>query len=268
MTELVAAVRTRGLRFWAPVALLGLLALGFLLIPLPLLEKLRILSAGVCAQRAGHSIFFGGVQPPLESRMIGIYGGVFVAIVSLVLAGRGKRTGMPTTPVLVLALLFIAVMGFDGVNALLFDLKLPHAYPPQNWLRLVTGALCGLGLALLVLPIVNFSVWRTGVARPLVGLRGLVGLLGIEALFVAVVLTGSSLLLYPVSIVSVLGIGGLLVAINLLVVLSVLRREGQATRLADLLGPGSIAVTFAVVQLLLLAGVRFWAEAALGITPL
>jgi hypothetical protein len=159
-------------------------------------------------------------------------------------------------------------MGFDGINALLFDLKLPHAYAPQNWLRLVTGMLCGLGLALLVLPIVNFSVWRNGAPRPLVGMRGLGGLLAIEAVFVAVVLTGFSLLLYPVSIVSVLGIGGLLVAINLLVVLSVLRREGQATRLADLLGPGSLAVTFAVLQLLLLAGMRFWAEAALGITPL
>jgi uncharacterized membrane protein len=268
MTELATAARTRGLRFWAPLILLGLVLLGFVLFPLPLLEKLRILSAGVCAQRPGHSIFFGEVQPPLESRMIGIYGGFFVAIATLVLAGRGKWTGMPSVPVLALAVLFIAVMGFDGVNALFYDLKLPHAYPPQNWLRLITGTLCGLGIALLVLPIFNFSVWRMGDHRPVVALRGLAGLLAVEALFVAVVLTGFALLLYPVSIVSVMGVGGLLVAINLLVVLSILRREGQAVRVADLLGPGSLAVTLAVGELLLLAGMRFWAEATLGITPL
>ncbi|MCS6801311.1 MAG: DUF2085 domain-containing protein [Chloroflexota bacterium] len=268
MMELVAAARARGLRFWAPLALLGLIGAGFVFLPLPFLEKLRILSAGVCAQRPGHSIFFGDVQPPLEARMIGIYGGFFIAILTLALAGRGKWTGMPTVPVMALALLFIAVMGFDGVNALFFDLRLPHAYPPQNWLRLITGTLCGLGIALLVLPIVNFSVWRNGPARPLVGLRGLAGLLAVEALFVAIVLTGFWLLLYPVSIISVAGIGGLLVAINLLIVLSIVRREGQARRLADLLGPGSLAITLALAELLLLAGIRFWAEAALGITPL
>ena len=268
MTELATVARAKGLRFWAPLALLGVVLLGFVLLPVPLLEKLRILSAGVCAQRAGHSIFFGDVQPPLESRMIGIYGGFFVAIATLVLAGRGKRTGMPSVPVMALAVLFIAVMGFDGLNALFYDLKLPHAYPPQNWLRLITGALCGLGIALLVLPIFNFSVWRRGDHRALVKLRGLVVLLAVEAVFVAVVLTGFWLLLYPISIVSVAGIGGLLVAINLLILLSILRREGQAARAADLVGPGSLAVTLAIGQLLLLAGLRFWAEAALGITPL
>ncbi|GIW06160.1 MAG: hypothetical protein KatS3mg060_0965 [Dehalococcoidia bacterium] len=268
MTELVTVARTRGPRFWAPVALLTVLFLGFLLLPLPFLEKLRILSAGVCAQRPGHSIFFGDVQPPLESRMIGIYGGFFVAILALALAGRGKWTGMPSIPVMALALLFIAIMGFDGVNALFFDLRLPHAYPPQNWLRLVTGALCGLGIALLILPIFNFSVWRNGEYRAIVGLRGLAVLLLVEAAFVAIVLTGFWLLLYPVSVLSVAGVAGLLLAINLLIVLSILRREGQAMRPADLLGPGSLAMTLALAELLLLAGMRFWAEATLGITPL
>ncbi|MFN8535643.1 MAG: DUF2085 domain-containing protein [Dehalococcoidia bacterium] len=268
MAELVSTVRARGPRFWAPVALLVLLGAGFLILPLPFLEKLRILSAGVCAQRPGHSIFFGEVQPPLESRMIGIYGGFFVAVLALILAGRGKWTAMPTTPVLAAALLFIAIMGFDGVNALFYDLKLPHAYPPQNWLRLMTGALCGLGVALLILPIFNFSVWKDGPYRPMADLKSLAGLLAVEAAFVAVVLTGVWALLYPVSIVSVAGVGGLLLAVNLLVILAILRREGQVSGLIEILGPLSLAAVLTMTELLLLAGMRFWAESALGITPL
>ncbi|GIW12533.1 MAG: hypothetical protein KatS3mg061_3590 [Dehalococcoidia bacterium] len=268
MAQDVPAVRAGGIRIWLPSAVLGLLGLGLLVTPLPLLEKLRILSAGVCAQRPSHSLLFGGVQPPLESRMIGIYGGFAVAVITLLLAGRGRTTGMPRLPVLFLSLLFIAALGFDGFNALFFDLHLPHAYPPQNWLRLVTGTLCGLGIALLVLPVVNFALWRQGDPRALVGVPGLGGLLAIEAGFVALVLTGWGGLLYPVSLLAVAGVGGLLGVVNLLLVLALLQREGQARFLSDLLGPFALAATLAVAELLLLASLRFWAEATLGITPL
>jgi uncharacterized membrane protein len=269
MTEFVSAVRPRGVRLWLPLGLLATLLLGFLFLPIPFLEKLRALSAGVCAQRIGHSLLYGGVQPPLESRMIGIYGGFAVAVLALALAGRGRANGMAPIWLLIVSLLGIAVMGFDGTNALLYDLRLPHAYPPNNILRLITGTYCGLGVAILILPIFNFTVWKSTDTRPIVGSAlGLLGLVAAEVAFIAIALTGFGFLLYPISILSVGGVVLLLFAVNLLVALGVLRREGQATSPLELIGPGSVALSLTTVELLVLAAMRFWAEATLGITPL
>jgi hypothetical protein len=192
-----------------------------------------------------------------------------MAVLGIVLAGRWRSVLMPPIWVMVLALLFIAVMGFDGFNALLTDLRLPHPYQPDNRLRLITGALSGLGIALLVMPIINFALWRNGARSAVVGgWRGLLGLLGLEAVFVAVVLTGWSPLLYPISTFSVAGVALLLFVVNLILLLGILRRESQANGWLDLLGPASVAATLATIQLLVLAGLRYWAEATLGITPL
>src|SRR3954454_24434091 len=117
MSELLVAARSRGVRFWIPLGFLAVIALSFLLLPFPVLEKLRILSAGVCAQRFGHSILFGDVQPPLESRMIGIYGGFMVTLLGSVAIGRGRSIIMPRVAMLALGMVFVGIMGFDGFNA-------------------------------------------------------------------------------------------------------------------------------------------------------
>lgn len=248
--------------------ILGGIVLILLVLPVPFLEKLRVVSAGVCAQRVGHSILFGGVQPPLEARMIGIYGGFMVAALGFALFGRAKSVIMAPVPILAISLLFVAVMGFDGMNALFYDIGLPHAYAPQNWLRLVTGTICGIGVATLLVPVVNFSLWRNGDLRPVVDLRRWFGVLGLGALFIAIVMTGAGFLLYPVSILSVGGVIALVLAINLIFTLAITRREGTAERLKELAGPLAIAVPLAIGELVLLAMIRFWAESTLGITPL
>lgn len=269
MSELFIAARSRGVRFWVPFALLAVIGLSFLAIPFPILEKLRILSAGVCAQRFGHSILFGDVQPPLESRMIGIYGGFMVTVLGFAALGRGKSIIMPRVTMLALALVFIGVMGFDGFNAFFKDVHAPYLYEPDNRLRLLTGTLCGFAVALMVLPILNYTIWRDGDLRPIIPTwRVFFSLIGAGLVFDAIVLTGFGALLYPVSILSVGGVVLLVVAINLLVVLSILRREGRSTSFLDLAGPGAVAASMALAELLVLAGFRFWAEAALGITPL
>jgi hypothetical protein len=269
MSELLVAARSRGVRFWVPFGFLGAIVLSFLFLPLPILEKLRILSAGVCAQRLGHSILFGDVQPPLESRMIGIYGGFMVALLGFAALKRGRSIIMPRVPMLALGLVFVGIMGVDGFNAFFKDIHAPYLYEPDNRLRLLTGTLCGFAVAMLVLPILNYTLWRDGDLRPLVpSWKAFFGLIGAGLIFDAIVLTGWGFLLYPVSLLSVGGVLLLVVAINLLVVLSILRREGRSNTWLDLAGPGAVAAGFALAELLFLAGFRFWAEAALGITPL
>lgn len=269
MAELLLAARERGFRFWLPFILIGIIAAGFAALPFPFLEKLRVLSAGVCAQRFGHSLLFGGVQPPLEARMIGIYGGFMVTVLTLWALGRGKTILMAPTPLLALALLMIATMGFDGTNALLHDMHVFHLYAPDNRLRLFTGTLSGIGIAMLILPIINYTLWRQGDERPVVpGWRVLGIILLTECAFMAIALTGFGFLLYPISILSVGGIVVLLLAINLMVVLGIMHRESMATRWTQLLMPVALSSSFVIAELLVLASLRFLAESTLGITPL
>lgn len=49
-------------------------------------------------------------------------------------------------------LMGLSVMVFDGLNALLFDLGLPHAYAPDLRVRLATGVLAGIAMAFALVP--------------------------------------------------------------------------------------------------------------------
>src|SRR6266545_4250576 len=70
---------------WLPPGLVVAVLLAFLAAPAPLPRKLLLAMGGVCALRPAHSYFAGNVQLPLESRMIGIYGG-FMLTLALLLA--------------------------------------------------------------------------------------------------------------------------------------------------------------------------------------
>ena len=130
---------------------------AFLLAPVSPLDKLRVLAAGVCAQRPEHSYFLGGVQLPLEARMGGIFAGFLIGVLYLLWTGRERAGLLPPARLQALLLGLIGLMGLDGTNALLYDLGLPALYPPHNALRLATGLLCGLALALLAVPVLKIG---------------------------------------------------------------------------------------------------------------
>ena len=46
-------------------------------------------------------------------------------------------------------------MGIDGRNAFLYELGLPPLYQAQNVLRMFTGLMTGLTMAMVVLPLLN-----------------------------------------------------------------------------------------------------------------
>ncbi len=117
-----------------------------------LIGRLMAFMAGVCPQRPSHSYFLGGVQLPLEARMMGMFGGVTLGVVELTTLGRRRTQRWPRLPVALALLLGFGVMVFDGLNALLFDLGLPHAYAPDLRMRLATGVLAGIAMAFALVP--------------------------------------------------------------------------------------------------------------------
>ena len=88
------ALREKGERPWMTLLFaLFYLALLAALVFLPggsLLDRLRWLDSGICAQMPSHSFFPGGQELPLCSRNTGIYLGFIVTLVTLFATGRGK----------------------------------------------------------------------------------------------------------------------------------------------------------------------------------
>ncbi len=146
-------------RSWAGW-LLGLIGLAFLLWPWSLYDKLWGIAYAICPQRPSHSLFFGGVQMPIEAREGGIFAGFMLGAAYLLATGRGKAGGLPSTKVLVVLVGFITLMGLDGLNAVAYDFYLPTPYTPNLPMRLGTGLLAGLGLAGILWPVFNQTMWR------------------------------------------------------------------------------------------------------------
>ncbi|MGB3717527.1 MAG: DUF2085 domain-containing protein, partial [Candidatus Promineifilaceae bacterium] len=146
-------------RQWA-IGVLGLVVLAFLLAPWPLYDKLWGIAFGICPQRPGHSLFFGGVQMPIEAREGGMNAGFLLGFAYLVILGHGKARNLPPPKILIILTSFIVLMGLDGLNAVAYDLYLPTPYTPNLLMRSGTGLLTGLALAGIMMPIFNQSIWQ------------------------------------------------------------------------------------------------------------
>ncbi|HET6446505.1 MAG TPA: DUF2085 domain-containing protein [candidate division Zixibacteria bacterium] len=244
-------------RQWA-VGVLGLIVLAFLVAPWPLYDKLWGIAFGICPQRPGHSLFFGGVQMPIEAREGGMYAGFLLGFAYLVILGRGKARELPLTKILALLIGFIVLMGLDGLNAVAYDLYLPTLYVPNLLMRSGTGLLTGLALAAIMLPVFNQTIWQESMpVESLSGWRDTLPALLIVAVFWLAGLSGLEPLLYPVSIVAIFGQVILMVGLGAMMASILLRREGQVgniTELAPLILLGLVAV---VVLLGATSAVRF-----------
>lgn len=215
---------------------------------------------GICPQRPSHSLFLGGQQMPIEARMAGIFGGYVIGAAYFWALRRERAMRLPGRAMTITLIGFIALMGVDGVNALLFDLRLPHLYTPDLLLRLGTGLLTGLALAGFVVPAFNSTVWASGPdISPLNNVRHLLGGLLLEALYFIATISGVGIFLYPVSLLAVLGVPILLGMIGSIVIatLRVSRRENRATRAADLIPLMLVGLALAVIMLGIMSGLRY-----------
>jgi uncharacterized membrane protein len=237
----------------------ALLLVVFLLLPWPLMEKLRAIGRTVCMLRPDHSYFLAGEQLPLEARTMGIYAGLLIALVYLLLIGRRRAIRLPPWPLIVILMGFIVVMGIDGLNSTAHDIGLPHLYVPSNLLRLVTGLLTGVAIAPFILLAVNATLWQESESQAVLGGFGeLLGLLIVEALFFLGVVSGAPWLLYPVSFISAGGVVATFFAITLAVVVGLSRSRHKISSGWDLLFPINIALLLTVAELGLLLAYKLW----------
>ena len=253
------------------IIVLGIFYLGLLtaLIFLPggtLLDRLRWLDSGICAQLPTHSFYPGGVQLPLCARNTGIYLGFMVTLMTLYAMGRGRVQQLPLRPIIVLLVCGGLAMIVDGFNSFFLDLGLPHLYQPHNLLRLGTGLAAGLALATLTLPVINRLLWcEYSDERSIPSWMALLLLIpGLILSFFAVA-SQNALLLYPLALFSTAGLLTVLSSVNLLVVLAIGRREQTFGGYRELLPFFGLALILAIGELLALAQLKFSLLQALGI---
>ncbi len=244
---------------------LGVLALLVFLPGATLLERLRWLDSGVCAQLPTHSFYPGGERLPLCARNTGIYLGFIVTLATLYATGRGRVQRLPPWPVIVTLVSGIIMLAIDGGNSLLLDLGLPHLYHPHNLLRLAAGLLTGLAMAALILPVTNRLFWcEYNEQRSIASWRALALCLPALIICFFAVISQSGVVLYPIALLSTSGLVMALSSVNLIIIVALSRRDQVFSHYRELLPYFGLALACASGELIALAHLKVLLLHALG----
>jgi uncharacterized membrane protein len=245
---------------------LGLLALVIFLPGASLLDRLRWLDSGVCAQIPTHSFYPGGERLPLCSRNTGIYLGFITTLILLYSTGRGRARLVPPRPIIVVLAAGVLALAIDGFNSLALDLGFPHLYQPHNLLRLGTGLITGLAMASLALPILNQLFWRENNQQSSIpAWKSLLLFLPILILCFFAVTSQSGIVLYPLALLSTIGILTAISSINLIFIIALSKRGETFEYYRQLLPFFGLAFALAIGEMLALAQLKFTLLQALGI---
>lgn len=258
--DVSASAMRRG--FEPPLWLLVVLALAFLaalaaLAWLPgatLIERLRALDAGICAQNPAHSFFPASQQLPLCARNTGIYMGFGATFLTLLGTGRLRASSFPSRTVAAILGLAVLVMAVDGFNSLFLDLGLPHPYQPHNLLRLATGLGTGVAMCAFIVPVANALIWKHEDERSSFGSPRALALM-LPVLLLVFLAVGSQLapLLYPIALLSTGGLVMALTLVNLAFVLGVSGRVGRVGSWRQLVPVFALALVIALAELVALS---------------
>ncbi|WP_160145599.1 DUF2085 domain-containing protein [Dictyobacter aurantiacus] len=248
------------------VCYLALLATAIWCPGATLLERLRWLDSGICAQLLTHSLYPGGERLPLCSRNTGIYLGFFVTMIMVFIRKRGRAQVLPKKSLIIALCVGICFLAVDGINSLFVDLGISHLYQPNNLLRLASGLLAGLAMGVFVLPVINGLIWRhSNTQRSLPAWIELGWFLPVLLLCFYAAASQSGLALYPLAILSTLGLLTAVGGVNLIFILLLSKRDESFTRYKELIPFCGLALLTATGELLLLAQLKLSLFQALGI---
>lgn len=227
--------------------------------PLHPLEKADLIGYSICHRIPGRSFHIHGRQLPLCARCTGTYVGVAVGFLTIALLRRWRAGEMLSVWMIVMMVFFIAIMGIDGVNSYLSLWgTLPTLYTPQNWLRAITGSLNGMALSMIVWPVFNMTLWKKPqTSQPLKNGWELLGMLVLDTLFIAILLTLADWLLYPVSLLSAAGVLWMLALVNTMILLILFRQDSRAETWRDAIIPLLSGLTAALLELTAIGALRY-----------
>jgi hypothetical protein len=187
-----------------------------------------------------------------------MYLGALFTMMAFVVS-RGKAGIYPAKPIQYLLFGFAGLWVLDGLNSLFSLLpEAPHLYQPQNWLRLVTGTLIGVSLSTMIYPVFVQATWREWDETPVIpSWRWLLRLIAALAIVILGILSGNPLILYPLAILSSLGVLALLTMAYAVLALTLFRYQNRITNLRQLWLPLLAGMTLALVQVAVIDLLRY-----------
>lgn len=231
---------------------------SFVATPGGLLTKADIVGYAVCHQIESHSFTVAGRQLPLCARCSGTFLGALIGLFGQAVLGRRRAAKFPATMVIVILAGFTLLWTVDGLNSYLTLIRGPHLYRPRNWLRLASGGLNGLTMSVLVYPILNVTLWREPAREQAIrGWRDWGVLLLFEAGMMGLVLGRWPILLYPLALLSALGVLTLLTAVNTTLVLIIVGLDNLARNWREAIVPLSAGFTVSLIEIGVIDVIRY-----------
>lgn len=263
-------------RLFVPIAAILVFAVWFSFAPPGLLGKADSIGYAVCHRIDERSFQIGDRQLPLCARCTGEFYAAGISLLFFAIVSP-KKSGMPGWKLGAPLLLFLIAFGIDGTNSFLYLLKqtsggaldnIPNLYVPNNTLRLFTGSGMGIALASVLYPAFNQSAWRDEDPGRALDWKKLVSLIGIILFIDLAVLTEHPIVLYPIAILSVLGVLALLVIVFSIVWLLIMRQENEFTSLKQMWMPFLAGTTLAFLMITAIDLLRFQLTGTWGAFPL
>jgi uncharacterized membrane protein len=247
---------------WKPVliAITAALLLTWLyLTPDGLLGKADAVGYAVCHRIDVRSFHIGVRQVPVCARCTGQYLGAVLGLIFLAIR-YPKRTDRPSWAIIGILAAGAVAYAVDGLNSyihLIPGLSRFYLYEPNNTLRLATGTLLGLGISVMIFPAFNQTIWKVRDSRPVLeGVRDFSLLLVLSALLNLLVLTENPLILYPLALISSLGVLALLTMIYSMVMVMVIGKENHFERASQMIYPLISGFLLALLQIAALDYIR------------
>jgi uncharacterized membrane protein len=249
----------------------------FINTPPGILGKADAIGYSVCHRISERSFHIGSYQLPLCARCSGMYLGAVTGLVFQSVIGW-KRVKIPHWSIIGILVVFLIAFGIDGSNSYLYLLKqispgiLPNIhniYIPNNTLRLLTGSGMGISMAVMLFPAFNQTVWADGDEKPAItGWKTFGLLLVIQIILDLLVLTESPIVLYPLAIITPLGVWLLLTMVYSMVWIMLMGKDNKFKNIRQMWLPLLAGLTIALIQTAGIDAVRFWLTHTWGAFPL
>ncbi len=262
-------------RLLVPIAAILVFAVWFSFTPPGLLGKADAVGYAICHRIGERSFHIGDRQLPLCARCTGEFFSAGISLLFFALVSP-RKSGMPGWKLGAPLLLFFLAFGIDGSNSYLYLLKqtsgvlqnIPNLYVPNNTLRLFTGSGMGIALASILYPAFNQSTWKEIDTARALDWKKLGMLIGIVLLADFAVLSESPIVLYPVAILSVLGVLALLLVVFSMVWLLMMHQENEFTSIKQMWLPFLAGVTLAFLMISAIDLLRYQLTGTWGGFPL
>ncbi len=247
------------LRRWlVPIAALIVVGTWSYIAPPGLMGKLVAVGYAVCHRLDSHSLHIGSIQMPLCARCTGEFNAAAIALVFQALVG-GRRSKLPSRGILAALIIFFLAFAIDGSNSYLALLKnsyagplarIPNLYTTTNVTRVFTGSGMGIAMGSVLYPMYNQSIWRMPAEKAVLNWPKFGFLVGGILLLDLAILTESPWVLYPVAVLSALGVVALLTLVFSIVWIMVMHEENVFERVSQLWLPAVAGLTLAFLLIL------------------